>query len=218
MTAHRGSRGSRWARATSWPRTRSAAILDPTLGYNGGATRTHALVFGSPAVDAVLGTACATGTDQRGAPRAQDGDGDTFADCDSGAVERGQVPVQVSLNSTRLDCRTAACRVPVTCNLTEAQCTNEVEVTVRALPRANSDSTAAQAARRIRFAVGVANFPPGGTGTVTLKLTKQGKRLVRATKKRQLKGVLGIKEVTVTVSNAPITISRTGVTIRLKRR
>lgn len=190
-----------------------AAILDPTLGYNGGATRTHALVFGSPAVDAVLGAACATGTDQRGAPRAQDGDGDTFADCDSGAVERGQVPVQVSLNSNRLACRTATCQVPVTCNLTEAGCTNEVELTVRTRPRLNSDGTAAKAARPIRFAAGVANIPPGGSGTVTLELTKRGKRLVRATKKRRLKGVLAITEIAT-----PLTISRTNVTIRLKRR
>ncbi|MGI8427388.1 MAG: choice-of-anchor Q domain-containing protein [Actinomycetota bacterium] len=197
-----------------------AAILDPTLAYNGGATRTHALVFGSPAVDAVLGTACGSSTDQRGAPRAQDGDGDTVADCDIGAVERGQVPVQVSLNSTRLDCRTAACRVPATCNLTEAECTNEVEVTVRTRPRQNSEGTATKAARLIRFAAGVANIPPGGSGAVTLRLTKQGKRLVRATKKRRLKGVLGIREIAtaVSVSNTPFTISRTDVTIRLKRR
>ena len=186
-----------------------AAILDPTLAYNGGVTRTHALIFGSPAVDAVLGAACASGTDQRGAPRAQDGDGDTLADCDSGAVERGQVPVQTSLNSTRLNCRTATCQVPVTCNLTEAECTNEVELTVRARPRRNSDGTEAKAARLIRFAAGVANIPPGGTGTVSLKLTKQGKRLVRMTKKRRLKGVLGIREIAATVSNTPLTISRT---------
>lgn len=115
-----------------------ANVLDPTLRYNGGPTATHALVFGSPAVDVVFGAPCVIATDQRGAPRAQDGDGDTFADCDSGAVERGQVPVQASLNSTRLACRTATCQVPVTCNLTEPDCTNEVELTVRARPRRNS--------------------------------------------------------------------------------
>ncbi|MGQ0591440.1 MAG: choice-of-anchor Q domain-containing protein [Gammaproteobacteria bacterium] len=31
------------------------SVLDPTLAYNGGPTPTHALVFGSPAIDAVLG-------------------------------------------------------------------------------------------------------------------------------------------------------------------
>jgi hypothetical protein len=54
------------------------AILDPMLGLNGGPTRTHALVFGSPAVDAIPGAGCATGVDQRGAPRPQDADGDTM--------------------------------------------------------------------------------------------------------------------------------------------
>ncbi|MDQ3773088.1 MAG: hypothetical protein M3461_01195 [Pseudomonadota bacterium] len=88
---------------------------------------------------------------------------------------------------------------------------------MRTRPRRNSDGTVTKAARVIRFAAGAANIPPGGIGTVSLRLTKQGKRLVRATKKRRLKGVLGIREITTTVSNTP-TISRTDVTIRLKRR
>jgi len=195
-----------------------SAILDPTLSYNGGATRTHSLVFGSPAVDAVLGAACATGADQRGAPRAQDGDGDTFADCDSGAVERRLVPVQAELAGTTLACRGTTCGIPVRCNLTEAQCTNEVEVVVRTRAVRAADGTLARAARRIRFATGVTNVPPGGTGQVTLRLTKQGKRLVRATTKKRLKGVLGIRKLTATVSNTPVTINNTLVTIRLRRR
>lgn len=80
------------------------------------------------------------------------------------------------------------------------------------------DGTVTKAARVIRFAAGVANIPPGGSGTVSLQLTKQGKRLVRATTKRRLKGVVGIREIATTVSNTPLTISRTDVTIKLKRR
>jgi hypothetical protein len=75
-----------------------------------------------------------------------------------------------------------------------------------------------KASKLIRFAAGATNVPPGGTQQLRVKLTKPGKRLVRATKKRRLKGVLGIREITTTVSNTPITISRTDVTIRLKRR
>jgi hypothetical protein len=41
-------------------------ILDGTLASNGGPTKTHALVFGSPAIDAVPAVSCATATDQRG--------------------------------------------------------------------------------------------------------------------------------------------------------
>lgn len=136
--------------ATEVPTQPLAAILDLTLGYNRGPTPTHALVFGSPAVDRVPGTACA-------AARPQDGDGDTDADCDSGAVERGQVPVQAELARTRLDCRGSRCEIPVTCNLTEAQCTNKVVVRTRVLRAA--DGTVTRAARQIRFAAGVTQRP-----------------------------------------------------------
>jgi hypothetical protein len=67
-------------------------ILNPTLAPNGGPTQTHALVPGSPAIDAA-GPACldASGaplvTDQRGRPRPVDGNGDGMTACDIGAVE-----------------------------------------------------------------------------------------------------------------------------------
>jgi hypothetical protein len=58
------------------------------LGQYGGETLTHALMAGSPAIDAGDPAACA-GTDQRGAPRSVDGDGDGVAVCDIGAYEYG---------------------------------------------------------------------------------------------------------------------------------
>jgi hypothetical protein len=67
-------------------------ILDPTLALHGGSTQIHALVPGSPAIDAG-GQVCldADGdpllTDQRGRPRPVDGDGDRTAACDIGAFE-----------------------------------------------------------------------------------------------------------------------------------
>ena len=68
--------------------------IDPVLGPlqdNGGPTFTHALLSGSPAIDAgnddVLGLDPPIDTDQRGVARPQDGDGDGDATVDIGAFE-----------------------------------------------------------------------------------------------------------------------------------
>jgi hypothetical protein len=62
------------------------AILDTVLADNGGPTLTHALVAGSPAVDAVTHGGCPA-KDQRLFVRPVDGDGRVGARCDIGAVE-----------------------------------------------------------------------------------------------------------------------------------
>jgi predicted outer membrane repeat protein len=64
--------------------------IDPRLGPladNGGPTKTHALLPGSPAIDHG-DNADVSATDQRGAPRARDGDGNGSPIVDIGAFER----------------------------------------------------------------------------------------------------------------------------------
>src|SRR5207248_3131225 len=64
------------------------AILDPMLADNGGPTQTHALVPGSPAVDASPADADCAPTDQRGVP------GPQVPACDIGAFE-GDVGIDI---------------------------------------------------------------------------------------------------------------------------
>jgi parallel beta-helix repeat protein len=63
--------------------------VDPLLGPladNGGPAPTHALLPGSPAIDAGTNSACPA-SDQRGVARPYDGDNDSTATCDVGAYE-----------------------------------------------------------------------------------------------------------------------------------
>ncbi|NQT13251.1 MAG: right-handed parallel beta-helix repeat-containing protein, partial [Planctomycetes bacterium] len=72
-----------------------ASPIDPMLGPlmdNGGPTWTHALVPGSPAIDAG-GNSGAPSTDQRGFARIADGDEDGTATIDIGAFEFGAIEV-----------------------------------------------------------------------------------------------------------------------------
>ncbi len=82
-------------------------VSDPGLGLlqdNGGPTLTHALLLGSPAIDAGETEGCGA-LDQRGVVRPQDGDGDGTPLCDIGAVEFVPEPAGLAL------CLVALCAV-----------------------------------------------------------------------------------------------------------
>jgi hypothetical protein len=70
-----------------------AAVLNTALAFNGGPTRTHVLVAGSPAIDAVTDGSCPPpAADQRDISRPQDGNQDGGVACDVGAVELTNAP------------------------------------------------------------------------------------------------------------------------------
>ena len=201
-----------------------AAILNPTLGDNGGPTKTHALVPASPAADALAAASCATASDQRGFIRPQDSNADTVADCDIGAFELG-LPVVETVAADpnpQSRCTRSRCDILIKCNVDQAlgtPCINPIRFFVRerdvrlsAASSTNQGATEAastNAPRRIRFAFGVANVPPGETANVRLKLTKRAKQIVRTSTRRRLRGVMEIR-------NSAGTVSSTRIRIRLK--
>jgi hypothetical protein len=79
-------------------------VLDPVLRDNGGPTLTHALIIGSPAVDAGSNPLVAAMTDQRGSgfARIADGNLDGIATVDIGAFELQQ-PAVVTLVENLLE-------------------------------------------------------------------------------------------------------------------
>ena len=108
--------------------------------------------------------------------------------------------------ATRIDCKTVGCRIPITCNLSQ-NCTNRINVLLRARDVRPREETRAKAPRMIRFASAVANIPPGATQPVRIKLTKRGRNIFKNNKKRRLKGVIEIRNTTGTaIDTTPITI------------
>ncbi len=96
--------------------------VDPRLAplaNNGGATQTHALMNGSPALDAGDPNT-AVATDQRGQPRPVDSNGDGWNRSDVGAFERQPGDAEPSFVVTSLDDHTDGTCNAADCTLREA--------------------------------------------------------------------------------------------------
>lgn len=137
---------------------------DPLLGPlqdNGGPTLTHAPLLGSPVIDAGnpampgSGNGACEIVDQRGYVRPVDGDGNSSAICDIGAVEAGSVP-GVAFPANAVSVNEAEALATLTATLSA---TSTATITVE---YATSDGTASAGSDYLT-ATGTLTFAPGST-------------------------------------------------------
>jgi len=117
--------------------------VDPKLDVladNGGPTRTHALLSGSPAIDAADDAACPT-TDQRSAPRPVDGDDDGTATCDMGAFEYLGVPPTTTVTSTSTTVTSTTTTSVTTTSSTTSTSTSSSSTSTTAPPPTTTSTT-----------------------------------------------------------------------------
>jgi hypothetical protein len=129
------------------------------------------------------------------------------------AVNRESPEVEAEPASTRIDCRRRRCEFPITCNLPLGlglACADQVRLIVRDASVRLAGDRSSKASRRIRFASGAANVPPGQTVNVSLRLTRTGQQVKRRSPKRTLRGVMSITNSTGAV------VGTTPVRIRLR--
>ncbi len=139
--------------------------------------------------------------------------GDTILDANalvkSGSITT-QPPVEATPAKAQVSCRGLRCNIPITCNLAGplgSPCINSINVFVSANAlRASGETRDTRAARRIRFAFGLSNIPPGQTGNVRLKLTGAARRFVRTTTNKKIRAVMEIRNVAGTAV-LPIRVS-----------
>lgn len=128
---------------------------------------------------------------------------------------------QPSNPQTPIRCTRPGCDVSVACNLPQVQgtmCDTQVDLLVRRPRRSGlatgsrdlSEGLSAKAPRMTRLAFGVQNIPPGQTEDVRLTLTPRGKKIVRTSRKRRLRGVIEIRNL------AGAVLSTTPIRIRLR--
>jgi hypothetical protein len=183
------------------PRAEDIVAADPVLGPladNGGPTRTHALLPGSPAIETAVQACASTPVDQRYVTRPQG------THCDIGAFEfEGFVtpPLAVDASGTITPAGVAVLSGTITC---PAPATVTIQATLRQSQKAGKVNTTVEASAETAIACGgtrpwsVALAPAtggfrNGSGTVTARTTAGPAYLLTAETSRSVKLVWGRK-------------------------
>lgn len=120
---------------------------------------------------------------------------------DGGSCEGPIVPV-----NRQFTCRGTKCKVEIACNQA-TECVSEVNIVVTPpAPRLTNRTTAPPVQRPVRFAAAVANIPPNSTAIVKPKLTKRGKIIFRANRRKRITGVMQILNSGALVTSVPVRI------------
>lgn len=173
-----GSNGSNLDSGTSCAFSAAGDLsnVNPLLGAltdNGGTTATHALSSGSPAIDAADNTGCPA-TDQRGVARPVDGNGDSVAACDIGAVET-TAPVDLSIsNHHQADCVALHEHLIYTIRVTNngpgaASAVTVTDILPNGVTLVSTSPACSQNGGTLTCALG--NLSPGGVATLTVDVT-----------------------------------------------
>ena len=115
------------------------------------------------------------------------------------------------LPSPQGSCNRSICVVRLTCTLGAPCAGRPVTLFVRGRNVRRNEGASQKAPKRIRFASGIANIPPGGTATVRLRQTDRGKTVISdSNNNKRLRGVMEIRNPARTL------ITRTPIMIRLR--
>ena len=120
---------------------------------------------------------------------------------DGGLCEGPIVPVK-----RQFTCQGTKCKVEIACNQA-TECVSNVNIFVTPpAPRLTNRTTAPPVQRPVKFAAAVANIPPNSTAIVKPKLTKRGKIIFRANRRKRITGVMQILNSGALVTSVPVRI------------
>lgn len=112
------------------------------------------------------------------------------------------VPEIAIVAPNRVPCTGVRCEVKVSCDAAQTvNCTNTASIFVSSgLLRGSVRADSLLRRSLVKMAAGTANVPPGATGTIKMKLTKQGKKVFRANRGNKIRGMMSITNGAGTLS------------------